>query len=1258
MARELRPDVVLMDLSMPRMDGIEATCRIRQELPESGVVIVSQHDPAVLSRQAREIGAAGWVAKSSLASDLIPVIQETIAGRNRVRAGEPSSPQRQFFAGGGEMGQRIRSFDWSKTVLGPVDRWPEALKNAVRICIGSRNPIVIWWGRSALIQFYNDAYISFLGRKKHPVFLGGSARECWSEIWETVGPMLEHVFATGDATWSEDFLYVLNRNLPHEEGYFTFSYSPIWDDTGRVEGIFCACYETTARVIGDRRLRTLRDLGRTVSGAETAEAACRSAAKILEGDPADIPFALLYLLEDDGRRARLAATTGITGESKAAPEQIDLIVAAGASAWQLQRVLDRGSSEVVSDLSKRFGRLPGGAWPESPETALVVPIPSAGQSRPTGFLVAGLSPRRIVDADYHSFFDLIAGHISRTISNARAYEEERKRAEALAEIDRAKTVFFSNVSHEFRTPLALILGPLEEALSGRDGLTPNQRERLEVVRRNSFRLLKLVNTLLDFSRIEAGRIQASYVPTDLAAYTADLASVFRSAIERAGLRLIINCQQISEPVYVDTEMWEKITFNLISNALKFTFAGEIEVALREANRAVELVIRDTGTGIPPDDLPHLFERFYRVKGAQGRTVEGSGIGLALVQELAKLHGGSVRVESQLNRGSTFTVTVPLGKNHLPADRIGADHTPSFAGFRGEAYVQEALRWLPGSQTISDEIPLSPSLSAIGSLPRPGGDSQTRSRVLLADDNADMREYVQRLLQGRYEVVAVTDGQSALESAREQPPDLMLADVMMPRLDGFGLLRALRSDEKLNTVPVILVSARAGEESRIVGLHAGADDYLVKPFSARELLARVESQLSLAALRRHAAELERQLREKAELERRAARESEERFRAFVNASSYVVYRMSPDWSEMRQLDGRGFMSDTPMPRKDWLDEYIHPDDQPLLLETIREAVRTKSMFELEHRVRRTDGTLGWTYSRAVPLMNENGEVIEWFGAASDVTARREAEENYRKLAQTLDVEVRVRTRELEERNAEILRQSEQLRDLSARLLHVQDEERRHMARELHDSAGQTLALLGLTLGRLATNGAGRPPEFTRSLEEANELVRQLTKEIRTMSYLLHPPLLEQNGLRAALSWYVSGFAERSGIDTGFEMSEDFGRLPREMELAIFRLVQESLTNIHRHSGSKTALIKVLREPDRVLVEVRDQGKGIPAGKLAEVQTKGSGVGIRGMRERLRQFRGEMIIDSTHLGTTVLVTIPVSKGRCDPEEPSAASAEAKL
>src|SRR6185503_19540130 len=238
-----------------------------------------------------------------------------------------------------------------------------------------------------------------------------------------------------------------------------------------------------------------------------------------------------------------------------------------------------------------------------------------------------------------------------------------------AEIDRAKTAFFSNVSHEFRTPLTLLLGPTEDALASPDQAL--RGEALESVHRNALRLLKLVNALLDFSRLEAGRMEAAYEPVDLRALTRDLASGFRSAVERAGLAFRLESDELAEPAYVDRGMWEKIVLNLLSNAFKFTFQGEISVTLRQRADHYELAVRDTGVGIPENERPHVFERFRRVEGVRARTHEGSGIGLALVQELARMHGGEASVTSAPGQGSTFSVSIPRGSAHLPAERIRA-----------------------------------------------------------------------------------------------------------------------------------------------------------------------------------------------------------------------------------------------------------------------------------------------------------------------------------------------------------------------------------------------------------------------------------------------------------------------------------------------------------------------------------------------------------------------------------------------------------
>ena len=558
----------------------------------------------------------------------------------------------------------------------------------------------------------------------------------------------------------------------------------------------------------------------------------------------------------------------------------------------------------------------------------------------------------------------------RDITEKKAYEQEiARQREELAQLDKLKTQFFANISHEFRTPLTLMMGPLEDMLAERSDADP----RLELAHRNSLRLLKLVNTLLDFSRIEAGRIQASYEPTDLSVLTADLASNFRAAIERAGMTLSIECQPLPEPIYVDREMWEKIVLNLLSNAFKFTFEGEIGVSLRAVGNAVELEVRDSGTGIPTEELQKIFERFHRVKAARGRSYEGSGIGLALVQELARLHGGAVSVRSEVGRGSSFTVCIPFGKDHLPAARIEAARGITSTTVRADAFVQEALRWLPDepSDTLKDG---EQSRTLAG---------ESRQRILLADDNADLRDYVRRLLEVSYTVEVVDDGVAALESARARPPDLIISDVMMPKLDGFGLIRELRADRSLATVPVMILSARAGEEARIEGLSRGADDYLMKPFSARDLLSRVAATLKSEGMRQRVLEQER------------------RFRTFVQASSDIVYSMSPDWSEMRYLQGRDFIANTTEPIRSWFDKYIHPEDQQRVRAAIQDAIRGKKTFELEHRVLRVDGTLGWTFSRGIPILSPDGDIVEWLGAASDITARKQGESALREADQRKD-----------------------------------------------------------------------------------------------------------------------------------------------------------------------------------------------------------------------------------------------------------------
>ena len=416
------------------------------------------------------------------------------------------------------MERRIRDHDWSKTPLGPAEGWPASLKTAVRIMLDSRYPMFVWWG-DTLINIYNDSYAPVLG-DRHPEALGRPAREIWSEIWDTVGPQSELVMRERRSTWNEELQLVMERNGFPEESFFTYSYSPIPGDDGGVGGLFCACTEETQRVLGRRRLRLLGALAERAAEAKSIEGACEIAASTLAENPNDIPFALLYLLEPDGTRARLAGSFGLVPSHPASPPTVEL--GGDGDPWEFARVAHGGEAVLVDDLAARFGRLPRGVWPESPSHAIVLPMVKGSESpRPAGFVVAGISPRLPFHDDYRGFMGLVAGQIGTAVANARAYEEERRRAEALARLDEAKTLFFSNVSHEFRTPLTLMLGPVEDILDRPAvEVTPEIRRLLEIVRRNGSRLLRLVNTLLDFARIEAGRARAT-LPADAAGHADD-----------------------------------------------------------------------------------------------------------------------------------------------------------------------------------------------------------------------------------------------------------------------------------------------------------------------------------------------------------------------------------------------------------------------------------------------------------------------------------------------------------------------------------------------------------------------------------------------------------------------------------------------------------------------------------------------------------------------------------------------------------------
>ncbi|QJY48265.1 SpoIIE family protein phosphatase [Pseudonocardia broussonetiae] len=879
-------------------------------------------------------------------------------------ATDPSPDTNPLFSGGGELGRVMAAHDWAATPVGPPETWPAELRSVVRILLTSRFSMWMGWGPE-LAFFYNDAYQRDTLRAKHPWALGRPAHEVWAEIWDDIGPRVRQVVETGEATWDEALLLVLERAGYPEETYHTFSYSPLDDAGGRIDGMLCVVSEDTERVLSERRLRVLSELGEiSAATAPTVDEACRATLAALEHGRTDVPFASVYLLDGTGAVHRTAAF-GMTDDPRILPDVLD----ADSPLWP---VLQTGAPQVLTGLAEEFKGLflPTGHIDDAvePDAAVCVPLVGGGTGSPLGVLTTGVSPFRALDTEYRRFLDLVAGQVNRAIADAQAYQAQRSRADELAELDRAKTEFFTGVSHELRTPLTLIAGPTEDALADRDHpLAPPHRARLEVVRRNSGRLRRLVDTLLDFARLEGGRLVPQRTAVDLAGLTRGIAESFAPAVTRAGLGFVVECPALPSTVAVDVDMWEKIVLNLLSNAVKYTLAGGVTVALRPTDDdGVRLDVTDTGIGVPEDDLPLLFQRFHRVQHASGRSREGTGIGLALVAELAALHGGTVGVTSVLDEGSTFSVLLP------PSASTGAPPTSARVSAAAQRYREEALQWASSDDDLDPIVALDAGSTAGAS-------------VLVAEDNSDLRRFLYGLLTPHYRVLVVADGHEALAVARAEKPDLVLTDVMMPGIDGFALLAALRADPATATTPVVMLSARAGEDAAIEGLAAGADDYLVKPFSSADLLARVRSNLQLARVRNH------------ESAWRNALINAMQDGLFVIGREWAVEEVNDAFAAILGYGPEGLPYTLPHP---WWPGQDDDADHVAAIDAAFATVRAEGGGSFVLPARHRDGRLLWIEVVIAQAPDrEGGERLVLVGTLRDVTGRRRITERDRLLADT-------------------------------------------------------------------------------------------------------------------------------------------------------------------------------------------------------------------------------------------------------------------
>ncbi len=711
------------------------------------------------------------------------------------------------FEGPGDVRRMCRSLDWAATPLGPVESWSPLLRGTVRNALRSGFPITVNWG-SELAGVYNDAFIAQLGAR-HPTALGTPMKDIWPESWEAIRPRIERVVLEGQTVQADDQRYILLRNGYPEECYFTYSQSPITETDGSIVGMLTVTQEVTGKVLNERRMRTVRELG-LLSATERGMTAdtCAAAFEVIGKTRESVPFAVAFLQQDGAASPERVAAFGLAPDACAR----GLTELSGDSPGMLDRVIATGNSEELTGLREVFpgSLLPGPLGPLTPDAAVVLPLTVSGRSQPIGALVLGVNPYRPLDDEYRGFFALVGRQIRVALTDTVAYEYERSRAQVLADLDRAKMEFFQNVSHELRTPLTLLLAPLQDLLAAQPR-SPSEREDLEAAVRAAERLRRMVDALLELSGGDMGSVMGNPDRIDLAGATAEIASMFRSTAQHAGLTLDVTVPPDPATALVDRALWTTIVTNLLSNALKYTPHGRVDVILSKTATAATLTVSDTGKGIPLDQQDRIFERSYRGPGAEAG--QGAGLGLAIVSDLVRALCGTIEVSSEPGRGSCFVVTLPL--DPVPAASISAQPHP--------------------------EPPLS--------------DVAGRPRVLVVEDDVDLRGYLSRLLAGDgWGVGAFSDAESALATITDAEGtgfDLVLTDLMLPGRGGLDLVADLRASTLTARVPIIILTARGGVDAAAEGLAVGADDYITKPFSSRELLARVRSNHELHQLREEA-----------------------------------------------------------------------------------------------------------------------------------------------------------------------------------------------------------------------------------------------------------------------------------------------------------------------------------------------------------------------------------------------------------------------
>ncbi|OCF72550.1 hypothetical protein I204_06932 [Kwoniella mangroviensis CBS 8886] len=780
--------------------------------------------------------------------------------------------------------------DWSKTRLGPREKWSSVIEMMIEVVLRSPTQDALWLGED-FQMIYNDNYAQIVD---HPHMWGRSARvkEAWGPVWDSVSHLIDRCLSAGEPCYREDDLLLYRRGPKGYwvEKYHTWSFIPLFDEDGKPLGLFNPTRDTTASVLARRRQETMRDLSEQLLTARTTNEFYNGIVEVLEQNPKDVPFLMCYSVEVGSElnhaSLHLESSIGIPEGHQAAPTDLDLPISADRfsrasfglkgnqlssptlsaisalssgtgrmrysydkQSWPIAQAISTRQAVVVDDCTDLIKGFPLREWEALPESAIIVPISSESSvETPQAVIIIGLNIASPLDSVYEDWIHVLRAHLTTSLGTVRAAEAEINRQAERDRMERAKTAWFQGAAHDLRSPLTLVAGPLDDVL--RTNLSSGQRTTLSLAQRNLARVQRLVNALLDFSRIEAGKLTGRFMPLDLGTFVKDLAMMFKPAVERRKIDYKIQIEPHEGMVFVDPTLLETVVSNLISNALKYTEKGVITIDLRYYLTHADIAIIDTGIGIPAAELSAVTDRFHRATTALSRGTEGTGIGLALSKEIVRLHGGHLLITSQTAEesggphGSTFTARIPLIERQVVQDNLARIDFGTY----GKAVVDEAMHWISpsdaGLESIGSENNESNSSRAEGYL------FDRNDVLLLVDDNTDMRHYVKNIFSPYCRVVEAVNGKQALELAQRTPPHLILSDLMMPLMNGQELLTAIRSDPQTRMIPMVLLSAATDDELRLAAFVEGAEDFMLKPFKPKELLARVHLHMQIGKKRAH------------------------------------------------------------------------------------------------------------------------------------------------------------------------------------------------------------------------------------------------------------------------------------------------------------------------------------------------------------------------------------------------------------------------